>query len=207
MGLAGTRLTYRHSAFYYRHRDGRWEHVGTDVHAAKIRAALYNDPTGVYGTTGYWLDMFLVDCEKRVKDKDLSARTLSDYVDNVSMLKPYFGAMLPESIAARHVQVYLEMQAAGGRPVRGNREVACLSSALSWYMRNQKTTMKFNPWNDVAAVSTSRTSKASLSSGQIVGPLCTWMFLIPSSWHFSRYRYAPGSLSFQPREPLFHSAV
>jgi len=31
------------------------------------------------------------------------------------------------------------------------------------------------------------------------------MFLIPSSWAFSRNRYAPGSLSVQPREPLFHS--
>ena len=32
----------------------------------------------------------------------------------------------------------------------------------------------------------SETSKASLSSGQIVGPLWTWMFLMPSSTHLSR---------------------
>ena len=43
LGLAGTRLAYRHSAFYYRHRDGRWERIGTDVKTAKTRAALYND--------------------------------------------------------------------------------------------------------------------------------------------------------------------
>ena len=53
----------------------------------------------------------------------------------------------------------------------------------------------------------SETSKASLSSGQIVGPLWTWMFLIPSSTHFSRKGTASGSVSFQPREAPFHSAV
>ena len=46
----------------------------------------------------------------------------------------------------------------------------------------------------------SETSKASLSSGQIVGPLWTWMFLIPSSAHLSRNGRASGSVSFQPRE-------
>ena len=38
----------------------------------------------------------------------------------------------------------------------------------------------------------SETSKASLSSGQIVGPLWTWMFLIPSSTHFSRNGHGLG---------------
>ena len=42
----------------------------------------------------------------------------------------------------------------------------------------------------------SETSKASLSSGQIVGPLWTWMFLIPSSTHLSRngHRLGVGQL-------------
>ena len=40
------------------------------------------------------------------------------------------------------------------------------------------STMKFRSGKSVAAWSTSATSKASLSSGQIVGPLWTWMFLI-----------------------------
>jgi len=42
-----------------------------------------------------------------------------------------------------------------------------------------------------------------LSSGQIVGPLWTWMFLIPRSAHMSRNGTASGSVSFQPREPLY----
>ena len=145
LGLAGTRLTFKNNAFYYRHRDGRWERVGTDVKTAKTRAALYNDPSGVYGTTGYWLDMFLADCEARVKAKTLAQRTLDDYTQNAVPLKIYFGSMLPESITPNIVQAYLELQARAGRPVRGNREKACLSSMLSWLLRTHQTGLQINP--------------------------------------------------------------
>src|SRR5262249_28543898 len=132
--------------FYYRHRDGRWERIGTDVAAAKKRAALYNDPSGVYGTVGYWLDRFLVDCETRVKAGDLSPRTASDYTQNSEPLKAFFGAMLPEEIHPSHVQAYLDIGRKTGRPVRANREKACLSSCLSWLMRQPgATTMQVNP--------------------------------------------------------------
>lgn len=145
-GLAGTRLAYRHSAFYYRHRDGRWERIGTDLAAAKKRAALYNDPGGVYGTTGYWLDRFIVDCEARVKAEDLAARTLSDYRKDAELLKVFFGNMLPEEIKPTDVQTYLDIGRKAGRPVRANRERACLSSCLSWLMRQPgATTMLVNP--------------------------------------------------------------
>lgn len=144
-GLAGTRLAFRHGAFYYRHRDGRWERCGADLAAAKKRAALYNDPSGVYGTTGYWLDRFLVDCEERVKAGTLAARTASDYTKNVVPLKEFFGSMLPEDIKAPHVQDYLEIGAKAGRPVRANRERACLSSCLSWLMRKGHAPLTVNP--------------------------------------------------------------
>ena len=67
----------------------------------------------------------------------------------------------------------------------------------SWVAMKQKSsmrgrptcsTMKLRSGKSVAAWSTSETSNASLSSGQIVGPLWTWMFLIPSSCDFSRKR-------------------
>lgn len=145
LGLAGTRLEFKHGAFHYRHRDGRWERIGTDLKTAKDRAALYNDPTGAYGTTGYWLDMFLVDSEARVKANDLSARTLKDYTENTVPLKVFFGQMLPEAITPRHVQTYLDIAARSGRPVRGNREKACLSACLSWLMRTHETSLQVNP--------------------------------------------------------------
>jgi hypothetical protein len=143
--LAGTRLAWKHGAFYYRHRDGRWERIGADVTVAKSRAALYNDPTGVYGTVGYWLDMFLVDCAARVQMGTLAQRTLSDYTKNVVELKPYFGSSLPEHLEPQHIQTYLDEGMKAGRPVRANREIACLSSCLSWMMRNGHTTLAVNP--------------------------------------------------------------
>jgi len=145
-GLAGTRLAFRHGAFHYRHRSGRWERIGADLAAAKKRAALYNDPGGVYGTVGYWLDRFLIDCAARVKAGTLAARTLSDYEKNAEPLKAFFGNMLPEEIRPPHVQKYLEIGRDEKRPVRANRERACLSSMLSWLMRQDgATTMAVNP--------------------------------------------------------------
>ena len=67
---------------------------------------------------------------------------------------------------------------------------SCVAMKQKSSMRGRPTcsTMKFRPWKSVAAWSTSETSNASLSSGQIVGPLWTWMFLMPSSWARSRKR-------------------
>ncbi|TAM24081.1 MAG: integrase [Candidimonas sp.] len=145
MGMAGTRLSYRYSKFWYRHRNGKWEDVGTDINAAKVRAALYNDPKGVYGTTGYWLGMFIVDCEARVKSRDLAKRTVDGYKKDVEELKVFFDTMLPEDITPNDVQTYLDEGRKAERAVRANRERACLSSCLSWLIRTGKTHMKVNP--------------------------------------------------------------
>lgn len=146
LGLAGTRLIFRHGAFHYRHRgSGRWERIGTDLKTAKERAALYNDPAGVFGTVGYWLDLFLVNCAERVKAKTLAQRTLDDYTKNVAPLKAFFGGMLPEHIQPIHVQSYIDIGREAGRAVRANREIACISSCLSWLMRTGQTTLQVNP--------------------------------------------------------------
>src|SRR5438128_447106 len=60
-------------------------------------------------------------------------------------------------------------------------------------------TTNFMSGNEVAAVSTSPISKASLSRGQTVGPLWATWTLIPSSRLFSRNSNASGDLSRQPR--------
>lgn len=146
LGLAGTRLSFRNGAFYYRHRDtGRWERIGTDVRVAKERAKLYNDPAGVFGTVGYWLDRFLLSCAERVKAKTLAQRTLTDYTKNALPLKAFFGTMLPEHILPVHVQTYLDIGREAGRGVRANREIACLSTCLSWLIRTGQTTLAVNP--------------------------------------------------------------
>ena len=145
LGLAGTRLQWRRNKFWYIHRSGRWESVGTDIKEAKRIAAVYNDPHGAYGTTGYWLDMFLRDCAARVAAKDLGQRTLDDYTENAAELKVFFGKVAPEAITPHMVQTYLDEGRRANRATRANRERACLSSCLSWLIREGKTTMKVNP--------------------------------------------------------------
>lgn len=141
------RVYANHGAFYYVHRDGRWEKIGTDIDKANERAKLYNDSKGSFGTIEYWLDMFIVDCEARVKVGNLSKRTLEDYTADIKPLKIYFAApMLPTDIEPNHVQEYLEIGAKAGRPVRANREKACLSSCVSWLIRTGKVEdLKVNP--------------------------------------------------------------
>ena len=130
------RVYAKHGAFWYVHRDGKWEKLGTEIGKANERARLYNDSRGEYGTMAYWLDMFVVDCETRVKSKTLADRTLSDYRADIVPLKIYFAPpMLPTDIEPRHVQDYLDIGLKTGRPVRANREKACLSSCLSWLIR------------------------------------------------------------------------
>ena len=145
LGLAGTRLAFKNNAFYYRHRDGRWERIGTDLRTAKARAAIYNNPIDNYGTTSYWLDQFIVHCTAKVKSKEMAQRTLVDYTDNLVPLKVFFGAMMVEHIEPHHIQAYLDAGAKAERPVRANREKACLSSCISWLIRTNKTTLKVNP--------------------------------------------------------------
>ncbi len=130
------RVYAKHGAFYYVHRDGRWEKIGSDIEKANERAKLYNDSRGLFGTMSYWLDMFIVDCEIRVKSGGLAQRTLEDYSKDIEPLKIYFAPpMLPTDIEPNHVQDYLEIGAKSNRPVRANREKACLSSCLSWLIR------------------------------------------------------------------------
>ncbi len=131
------RVYAKHGAFYYVHRDGKWERLGTEIGEANRKAKLYNDTNGEFGTVSYWLDMFIVDCEKRVAAKDLSARTVSDYRNALKPLKAYFASpMTPYDIRPDHVQSYLDIGAKQGRPVPANRERACLSSCLSWLISN-----------------------------------------------------------------------
>lgn len=131
------RVYAKHGALHYVHRDGRWEKLGTDKDKANERARLYNDTQGIYGTVAYWLDMFIVDCEARVKAKTLAQRTLDDYKIDVEPLKLYFAPpMLPTDIEPHHVQDYLAIGATAGHPVRANRQKSCLSSCMSWLIRS-----------------------------------------------------------------------
>lgn len=139
------RVYAKHGAFYYVHRDNRWEKIGTDVVEARRRGNLYNDPDELFGTTAYYLDAFLVHCAKRVEVKDLSPNTLKGYTTEAKVLKTFFGKMQPAFIEPHHIGQYLDLGVQMDRKVRANREKACLSSCFTWLMRTGEAGVKMNP--------------------------------------------------------------
>ncbi|MFC7514586.1 tyrosine recombinase XerC [Herbaspirillum sp. GCM10030257] len=143
------RLYPKHGAFYYVHKDNRWERLGADLAEAKAKAEHYNDATGTFGTMTYWLDEFVLYCEKSVglskAQRGLAQRTYEDYKKDVAVLKDFFGAMLPSQVQPFHVAQYLDIGAQDGRPVRANREKSCLSAAFSWMLRQPDSGIKLNP--------------------------------------------------------------
>lgn len=141
------RVYLRRGTFFYVHRStGRWENIGKDLAAARKRADHYNDATGTFGTMAWYLDAFLADCHQRVAAKTLAARTRDDYTAALPPLKAYFGSLLPTEVLPSHVAEYLDIGANTGRPVRANRERACLSSCMSWMLRtNQAGGLSVNP--------------------------------------------------------------
>jgi len=149
------RVYMSHGAYYYVHAaTGKWENLGKDKTAANARARLYNDPDDRFGTLVYWMDMFLVDCEARVKAGTLAARTFEDYTNAIKgtdakpgALRLFFAPPLtPLDLDPDMVQDYLETNAELGRPVPGNREKAALSSCMSWLIRKGHVPgLKINP--------------------------------------------------------------
>lgn len=130
------RVYLRSGTFYYVHPvTAKWENIGRDLASAKKRAEHYNDPTGSYGTMGWFLDQFIIDCNQRVAAKAMSQRTVDDYSGYLAPIKAFFGSMLPTEIGAHHVSEYLEIGAKASRGVQANRERACLSSCMSWMLR------------------------------------------------------------------------
>lgn len=126
------RVYFKHGSFFYQHRDGRWENLGTDLAKAKARGDHLNDPKSTFGTISWYLDEFITWCESRVKNKKLSPRTLADYQDNLTALKAYCGHMTPAELGPHHVQKYLDLGVDMDRSVRANREKACLSACFTW---------------------------------------------------------------------------
>lgn len=157
----------KHGAYYYVHRSGKWERLSTDKVEANRKAKVFNDPESLQGTLVYWLDQFLIDCERRValnskiKGTKLSQRTYEDYYAAIvgnkktpGPLRVYFAPpMLPTDVDANMVQGFLDDSAELGNAVQGNRHRACLSAAFSWMLRNSHAPgLMFNPCMRVSGV-------------------------------------------------------
>lgn len=140
------RVYLRRGSFFYVHpTNNKWENLGKDLSTARKRADHYNDPTGLFGTMIWYLDQFLLDCDQRVAANDMAARTVEDYKRDSIPIKAFFGHMLPSEIKPHHVSEYLDIGAKLSRAVRANREKACLSSCMSWMLRNNHGSITVNP--------------------------------------------------------------
>ncbi len=139
------RVYPKHGAFYYVHKDGTWEHIGTDVLEAKRKGHRYNNPESTFGTIAHYLDLFLVACEKRVLAGDMAKRTFEDYRRDVEVLKVMFGKYIPLAIEPKHVAQFLDLGVENNRAVRANREKACLSAFFTWMIRKGEAGVRTNP--------------------------------------------------------------
>lgn len=143
------RLYWHHGAFWYRHRTGKAERLGTDVTAAKDRARHYNDPDSTFGTVAWFFDDFLVHFGRQVAAGAKAQRTLDDYTEAGVPLKAFFGKMAPANVKPHHVARYLDIGVEAGRGVRANRERAALSAMFTWMVRNGHGGVAVNPCRGV----------------------------------------------------------
>lgn len=165
-----SRVYLNHGAFYYVHRDGKWERLGADREEANRKARIYNDPDSLHGTMVHWLDQFLLHCEKRVSLKSLSPRTCADYQNAIlpatetlkrGALRVFFAAPIrPADVTPAMVQDFLLTMADLGRPVPANRERACLSACFGWLLRTgQVKGLTHNPCSRNSGVQRNTESK------------------------------------------------
>lgn len=140
------RVYLRSGSFFYVHASsGKWENLGKDLRAATCVADAYNKSTTVSGTMDHWFDEWEKELDALVKAEYLAPRTRDDYKKNLEYLRPFFGRMHPKHVETAHVQEYLDIGRDEERPVRANREVAALSSCMTWLVSRSKAGMKLNP--------------------------------------------------------------
>ena len=128
------RVYLRSGQFYYVHHDSRWEGLGRDLAAAKLKADAYNANTPLTGSMAEWLTKWHVFLDKQQAKGIRAPRTVKDYKNDSILLTEFFGKMYPADIKAAHITEYLELGVDLDRPVRANREKAALSSCLSWML-------------------------------------------------------------------------
>ena len=126
------RVRFKHGAFYYAHKDGRWEPLGTDLKKAITQARHIADTGGKFGTMAWYFDEFLKWGAGRVAANKLSQRTLDDYTEYVKLLTIAFGHLTPSEITPADVQRYLDAGVELDRAIAANREKAGLSACMSW---------------------------------------------------------------------------
>jgi integrase len=129
---------------------GKWQRLGKEWDsAAKKRWIELSTGKAAEGTISELIDAFLKHCEEMVRTGERSPNTHEVNLLEAGKLKEVFGAMHYGDINSKHCAVYLNKrrEKATGRltPIRANREIAFLSSAYSWAMRQDQYEVTSNP--------------------------------------------------------------
>lgn len=131
------RVYPKNGQWQYRHRNGDWEKLGTDVAKANARARVYNDPEHRAGTIGYFLDLLIAEAKAGRLHKKKAQRTIDDYEECAPYLKLVFDKMVPGDLVERPslIAEYRKNRSIKA-PVRANREMSLLSSMYSWLIES-----------------------------------------------------------------------
>ncbi len=134
------RVYPKNGQWQYRHRDGRWEKLGTDVVRANERAKLLNNP-GSYGTLAYWVERFIAEARagRLPAGHTLRERTIADYETELGFIKiSPLGDMDPIEVAREPnvISTYRDYRVTeeGKGQVQANHSLALLSSTYAWLL-------------------------------------------------------------------------
>ena len=139
------RVYPKNGQWQYRHRDGSWEKLGTDLVKANERARAFNDPSG-FGTLGYWIREYIAAAKagKLPAGRKVSPRTIEDYEVQAPFIEasPLAG-MYPQDIVREHTVLgeYRDNRVnptTGKGKTRANRELSLVSATFSWLIELAK---------------------------------------------------------------------
>ncbi len=134
------RVYWKNGQWQYRHRDGRWEKLGTDVARANERARSLNNP-GNYGSLAYWAERFIAEARagRLPAGQTLSSRTIADYEIELGFIQLSPLSSLDPLEVAREPNVLstyrdLRVTEDGKGQVQANHSLALLSSTYAWLL-------------------------------------------------------------------------
>jgi integrase len=140
------RVYWHHGQYRYRHRDGHWEELGTDVALANAKAQVYNRKKEAFGTVGFWIRFYLAEAKanRLPAGRKLRDRTIADYEESAKWVEaspvwnkyPQDLIQTPKLLADyRDNRVDPET---GKGETRANRDLSMVSSMFTWLIEESK---------------------------------------------------------------------
>ena len=113
-------------------------YFGTDYVAAVAAYAAWRCEGPSTKTVTWLMDLFTgTVCPDKVKAKQLSPRTLQDYIHDAVLIKAALGHIPMAALAPHHVATSVTLER-NRRRITVRNEMACLSGALTWAVESKK---------------------------------------------------------------------